>query len=254
MRNILPFAKRNMKEILRDPLSLVFGAAMPVILMIIFQIINNSTKNAGGGMDVIYSVDNLIVGISVFSFSFIALYGGLLISKDKDSSFLSRVFVSPMSSLEYILGYILPLLFLAVLQSIMCIASGFILDVIFKTNALSFGPEYLLLIIMLIPVALVMIAIGILLGSSLKYQAVGGIFSVLVQIVAFTSNIYFPIKLLGNGYLTVCKCLPFFPAVESLQCVLKGTSGVFPLYFIVLGYSVLITALAVFVFKKRMKE
>lgn len=254
MKNILPFAKRNLKEILRDPLSLVFGAAMPVILMIVFQIINNGVQNSGGQMASIYKLDNLVVGLCVFSFSFVSLYTGLLIAKDRETAFLSRVFVSPMRPVEYILGYLLPLLLLTVIQSLMCITTGFLLDLIFNSHILVLGPIYLLLIIALLPIALVMVSLGVILGCTLKVQSVGGLFALFVQIIAFTGNIYFPIDVLGNVYLTICKILPFYPAVSSLEAMTTGVGSVWPMYLVVLAYAVGLTFISILVFKKKMKE
>ena len=43
MSKIRVFAVRNVKEILRDPLSYIFALGFPVVMLIIMTIVNNST-------------------------------------------------------------------------------------------------------------------------------------------------------------------------------------------------------------------
>ena len=96
---IINFAKRNFKEIIRDPLSIVFSILLPLFLLFIFNQINIPNEN--------YELQNFTPGIIVFGFSFITLFTAMLVSKDRTSSLLIRLGISPMKSIEYIVGYIL---------------------------------------------------------------------------------------------------------------------------------------------------
>ena len=57
---ILNFAKRNFKEIIRDPLSIVFAILLPLFLLFIFKQINIPSEN--------YELKNFTSGIIVFGF------------------------------------------------------------------------------------------------------------------------------------------------------------------------------------------
>ena len=108
MRNTY-FRKRVMKEIIRDPISLFFGLAFPLILLILLS------RSRGW-----YPCDLLIFFIStriaVFGLSFIARQCLRLrvVAKDRASSFLTRLFTTPMKSSNFILGYMLPLIVMSV--------------------------------------------------------------------------------------------------------------------------------------------
>ncbi|WP_199794822.1 NUDIX hydrolase [Paenibacillus faecalis] len=85
-----PFAGRNRKEIFRDPLSIILGIALPLLLLVVFTTIE---KNAP--LDT-FKVENLTPGLIVFSFAFLMMFSALLIAKDKQSAFLTRLFASPL--------------------------------------------------------------------------------------------------------------------------------------------------------------
>lgn len=99
---IKAFSVRCLKEILRDPLSLVFGIAFPLVLLFLMSAIQANIPVA------MFQIERLAPGIAVFGLSFITLFSGSLIAKDRTSSFLTRLFASPMKSGEYIAGYTLP--------------------------------------------------------------------------------------------------------------------------------------------------
>ena len=94
----LNFAKRNFKEIARDPLSMIFAVILPLFLLFIFQQFDIPNKS--------YELENFTPGIVIFGFSFITLFTAMLISKDRTTSLLIRLGISPMKPMEYILGYI----------------------------------------------------------------------------------------------------------------------------------------------------
>ena len=74
---MLTFARRNRKEILRDPVTLLFGILLPIIIMWLFSIMQ---KNMPFDL---YSIENLTPGIVIFSFSFITLFSGSFLGRIK---------------------------------------------------------------------------------------------------------------------------------------------------------------------------
>jgi ABC-2 type transport system permease protein len=114
MRIIL-FAKRNIKEILRDPINLFFGLGFPLILLVLLSVINASIPPEANNP--MFSIENLAPGLAMFGTAFMALFTGMLVSKDRTSSFLMRLFASPMTSFDFILGYTLPMLVMSLAQA-----------------------------------------------------------------------------------------------------------------------------------------
>ena len=199
----LNFAKRNFKEIIRDPLSIIFSVLLPLFLLFIFKQINIPNES--------YELHNFTPGIVVFGFSFITLFTAMLVSKDRTSSLLIRLGISPMKPIEYILGYMLSIIPLILIQNVLF----FILAI---ALGLSFSINIIWAILISIVVAILFIAIGIILGSLFSEKASSGISSIVVQLVCFTSGMYFPRELLGDVFSRICEYLPF----ESCLTILKG--------------------------------
>ncbi|MDP4153722.1 MAG: ABC transporter permease [Bacillota bacterium] len=242
MRSLV-FSARNRKEIIRDPLSVIFGIGFPVILILMISFMNRSLK----GMADIFQIANFAPGMSVFGLSFISLFLGMLIANDRGSSFLMRLFASPLTENDYIIGYTLPLLPIAVIQSVVCFITAFFFG-------LSLNLNIILAIIVLIPAALLFISFGLLMGSCFNSNQVGGISSILINVAAWLSGAWFPLKLIGGAFKKVCYALPFAHAVDATKAAIAGDySEILPHLLWVIGYTIIIYILAIFAFKNKMK-
>lgn len=241
MRSVA-FAARNQKEILRDPLTLVFGVGLPVIIMWLFSVMQ---KNMPFDL---YSIESLTPGVIVFSFSFITLFSGMLIGKDKSSSFLMRIFASPMSAANFIVGYTLPLLPVAIFQIVVCFLSAFFLG-------LTLNVEILVALGVLMVIAMLYIGFGILLGTYFTDKQVGGIFAIFINLTTWLSGTWFELDMIGGMFKTIAYALPFAHAVDATRAALIGEYGdiVVPLLWVI-GYTILIFFIAVIGFKKKMKS
>ena len=92
------FANRNTKEILRDPINLGFGIGFPLALILMLSAIQaNITVE-------LFKIDHLAPGIAVFGLAFITLFSATLISKDRASSLLQRLYTTPLTARDFILG------------------------------------------------------------------------------------------------------------------------------------------------------
>ena len=236
---ILNFAKRNFKEIVRDPLSLIFAIILPLFLLFIFQQLNIPSES--------YNIENFTPGIVIFGFSFITLFTATLVAKDRSTSLLIRLGISPMKSVDYILGYMLSILPMILIQNILFFALALILK-------LPFTPYILLAILISVFISIIFISLGLIIGSLVSEKASSGISSIVVQLVAFTSGMYFPLELLGNGFATVCKVLPFESCVTILKAFVNANFTLIePRNIIVLlVYTILILVASILIFKKKM--
>lgn len=240
---VTAFATRNRKEILRDPLSIVFGIGFPLVILILLSFLQKSLP----GMSDIFAIENFVPGIAVFGLTFISLFSGMLISGDRSSSYLMRLFTSPLSGIDYIIGYSYPLLPMAILQSAICFLTGVILGMPVSVNIL-------FSIVALIPVAVLFISIGLMMGSVLSPKQMNGAGAILTNSVLFLGGIMIPLNTIGGTFQTICNLLPFVHAVDLVQSVLSDNySEVFQHLWWVLGYTAVIFILAVIFFKKKMK-
>ena len=95
---ILVFARRCTKEILRDPINLFFGLGFPVVLLLLLSVIQANIPVP------LFEIRHLAPGIAVFGLSFMTLFSATLLSKDRESALLQRLYTTPLSSLDVILG------------------------------------------------------------------------------------------------------------------------------------------------------
>ena len=243
---LLCFARRNQKEMLRDPLSLFFGVVFPIILLLLLTVIDRSLP-AEAQMD-LFHAERLAPGIAVFSLSFIALFAAMLIAKDRGSSFILRLYTSPLTGRDFILGYLLPLLPMALAQLTACFAAALVLG-------LPFSWKILLAIAVSLPIATVNIALGMLCGTLLSEKAVGGICgALLTNVSAWLSGIWFPLDLIGGAFKKIAYCLPFANAVDAARAALAGDFGaIMGRLWIVLAWAGGLLLIAILVFTRKMK-
>lgn len=235
----LNFAKRNFKEIIRDPLSIIFSVLLPLFLLFIFKQINIPNES--------YELHNFTPGIVVFGFSFITLFTAMLVSKDRTSSLLIRLGISPMKPIEYILGYMLSIIPLILIQNVLF----FILAI---ALGLSFSINIIWAILISIVVAILFIAIGIILGSLFSEKASSGISSIVVQLVCFTSEMYFPRELLGDVFSRICEYLPFESCVTIIKGVMNANLESITIRNIIVFsiYTILALIISILIFKEKM--
>ena len=108
---MMTFARRCAKEILRDPLNLGFGLGFPLVLLVLLSAIQANIPAD------LFAIDTLTPGITVFGLSFLTLFSATLIAKDRESAFLQRLYTTPLTAADMILGYMLPILPIALVQA-----------------------------------------------------------------------------------------------------------------------------------------
>jgi ABC-2 type transport system permease protein len=244
MRIIL-FTKRNIKEILRDPINLFFGLGFPLILLVLLSVINASIPPEANNP--MFSIENLAPGLAMFGTAFMALFTGMLVSKDRTSSFLMRLFASPMTSFDFILGYTLPMLVMSLAQAAITLLASCI-------AGLELSGNLLLAILVTMLTSLLFVGFGLLFGSLLNDKAVGGICGALLTNVAgWLSGVFIPIDLIGGAFKKAAEILPFYHSVQAIKATLDGNFvEILPHLIIVLGYTIVIFILAIIVFHRRM--
>ena len=240
---MLTFAKRNTKEILRDPLTLGFGLGFPLVLLGMLSAIQANIPVS------MFEIDHLTPGITVFGLSFMTLFSATIIARDRSSALLQRLYTTPLTPLDFILGYTLPILIFSLGQCVICYAAAFLLGLEITINVL-----YAVLLIL--PVSLLYISLGLLFGSILTDKQVGGICgALLTNLSAWLSGIWFDLNLVGGTFKAVADLLPFVHAVELERAALDGRfTDILPHLPWVLGYAIAALILAVFLFLRQMKK
>lgn len=245
------FFRRNLKEILRDPLSLIFCIGFPAILLIVFRLIF-----MGMGEEIVqatpqFSVEQLVPNMCLFGFTFLSLFVGMLLAKDRTTSFLARLRSTSMRSVDFMLGYAVPMLPIAILQEVILLVIGLVFG-------LKISVELLLTFLALLPCSILFIACGILVGLLLSDKAVGGVSSILVNVAVFLSGMFFPISTMNGIFVDLMKVLPYLHISQIAKTVLTGTGVIeFPMVgsvLILTGYTAVLSLLSVVVFAEKLKR
>ena len=245
LSRINTLTKRNLKEIIRDPLSLIFIIGLPLVMEVLFYyIFHNLTSQ--------FEMKYLAPGIVVFSQTFLTLFIGMLISIDRTTSFSTRLFVSKTKSYEFIISYALALIPIVLVQSILFFLIGGIIEQsLFKIE-----------IILAIPLSLItsmlFLGLGILFGSLCNEKSVGGVSSIIISAHSVLSGMWFPVEGLEGGMVKLMNILPFKNATILIQNTINGFSDLMndflkPLLIIII-YTVVIFVVAIVVFKNKMKS
>ena len=240
---MLTFAGRNTKEILRDPLNLAFGLGFPLVLIFLLSAIQANIPVK------LFEIQHLAPGITVFGLSFMTLFSATIIAKDRGSSLLQRLYTTPLTPPDFILGYTLPIIPIAVAQCAVCYIAAMILG-------LEITAGILYAILFIIPVSVFYIALGLLCGSVFTDKQVGGICgALLTNLSAWLSGVWFDLDLVGGAFQKIAYALPFVHAVEMERAILAGNfTGIFPHLWWVLGYAAAALVLAVLLFLRQMKK
>ena len=240
---LLTVASRNTKEILRDPLTLFFGLGFPLVLIFLLSAIQANIPVK------LFEIQHLTPGITVFGLAFMTLFSAAIIAKDRGSSLLQRLYTTPLTPLDFILGYTLPMIPLSVAQCVICYVAAIVLGLDITINILY-------AVVCIIPVSILYIALGLLCGSMLTDKQVGGICgALLTNLSAWLSGVWFDLDLVGGAFKNISYALPFVHAVDMERAMLAGDfSGIFPHLWWVLGYAAVLLVLAVLMFLRQMKK
>ncbi|MBE6609494.1 MAG: ABC transporter permease [Ruminococcaceae bacterium] len=237
------FSVRTFKEIIRDPLNIAFGLGFPLVLIFLLSAIQANVPVS------LFEIETLTPGITVFGLSFMTLFSSTLVSRDRESALLRRLYTTPLTAWDFILGYVLPILPIAVCQCVVCYIAAVALGLKITVNIL-------FAVIAIIPVSLLFVTLGLLFGSILGVKQVGGVCgALLTNLTAWLSGVWFDLKLVGGAFEKIAYCLPFVHAVELERAVLSGqTEGVLLHLAVVLAYTAPIAALAAALFCRQMKK
>ena len=240
---MLSFAKRCAREILRDPLNMAFGLGFPLVLLLLLSAIQANIPVS------LFEIDTLTPGITVFGLSFMTLFSATLIARDRESAFLQRLYTTPLTGFDFILGYMLPILPIALGQTILCFLFAIPLG-------LTVSIQILYAVIGILPIAVFNIALGLLCGSLLGVKQVGGICgALLTNLTAWLSGVWFDLNLVGGAFKKIASLLPFLHAVEMEKALFSGNYHAAATHILpVLAYSVFTTMVAVCCFLGQKKR
>jgi ABC-2 type transport system permease protein len=242
MSKPMVLAERNLKEVVRDPLSLGIAVALPLVLLLTLQAL-------GGDSTPFLTPTLLTPGIVLFGFVMVMFSSAMILARDRETSMLARMLTTPMSAGEFVSGYSLPYLGVAIAQALILLVVG---------AALGLEVEGSVLIVALIFVAMAVfyVALGMILGALMTVAQTSGAYAVVLILTIF-GGAWFDLEEIGGLFLTIGDALPFKHALDASRAVLADGAG----FGDVAGdlawvgvYAAVAAALAVVLFRRRMVE
>jgi ABC-2 type transport system permease protein len=235
-------AKRNLKEVLRDPLSLGIAIALPLLLLVTLQ--------ALGGEETPYMSPTLLTpGIILFGFVMVMFSSAMILSKDRETALLARLLTAPLRSNEFVTGYSAPYLLVAVMQWVVLMVVGVVFGLTIA------GPMAAVVLVFAL-MAIFYVALGMILGATLTVAQTSGAYAVVLLLTIF-GGAWFDLEQIGGVFLTVGDLLPFKHALDASRAVMADGAGFADIagdLFWVGGYAIGAVLLAVAAFRRRMLE
>ena len=240
---MLTFSKRCAKEILRDPINLGFGLGFPLVLLALLSCLQANIPVP------LFEIHTLVPGITVFGLSFLTLFSATLVARDRETALLQRLYTTPLTGADFILGYMLPILPIALGQVALCYLFAIPLGLTVSSNILP-------AVLGILPMAIFNVALGLLCGSLLGVKQVGGICgALLTNLSAWFSGVWFDLELVGGTFRKIAYALPFVHAAELEKALFAGSFEAAAAHLLpVLLYSLGVTAAAVLAFLGQMKK
>jgi ABC-2 type transport system permease protein len=234
-------AKRNFIELWRDPLSLSLTIALPIGMLLVLILLED--------VDDFFTATSLMPGVVLFGFVMLMFSAALALSRDRESALFSRLLTTPLRSNDFVTGYSLPYLPVAIIQGAVLFGVGLFLGLEIKGNV---GLVLLILLIM----AVFYIAAGMILGAMFSTKAVTFPYMAILLLTIF-GGAWMDLETIGGVFQTAGDVLPFAHALDAARDVMIDDADfgaiVADLYWVI-GYTLVAVALAVFFFRRRMLE
>ena len=240
---MMTFAKRCAKEILRDPLNQAFGLGFPLVLQVLLSTLQKNIPVP------LFEIDTLTPGITIFGLSFMTLFSATLVAKDRESAFLQRLYTTPLAGMDFILGYMLPMLPIAMAQAAICYVAAI-------PMGLTVSIHIVYAVLGILPMAVFNIALGLLCGSLLGVKQVSGISgALLTNLSAWLSGVWFDLELVGGFFEKAANILPFVHGVQLEKALFSGEFEAVTTHLLPVAlYGAATTAAAVLCFLRQMKR
>ncbi len=235
----MELANRNFKVMWRDWVSLGINVALPVAMLLVMQALE--------GVDDFFSPTSLAPGVVLFGFAMLSMTSAMALAQDRESNLFDRLLTTPLRANDFVLAYSLPYLAVAAIQTAIVIGVALFLG--FRSEG-----NVALVALILFLMAILYVGLGMMIGASVPYKLVTGPWMVALMLTIF-GGAWMNLEDIGGPFEAVGDVFPFAHALEAIRGVLLEGAGFGDILgdtAWVLGYTVVIAALSVGVFRHRM--
>ncbi len=243
----------SFKMYFREPFAIFWTLFFPILLMLIFGVINFGSAGQSVGSEEISYRDYLVPAIAAMAIMQSNIFGSVFsIIRFKSQGVLRRLQATPVGPLPLLIGQSFSRIILSVGQTyVMLLLGVLIFDV-----SIGSGREFvawLELGIVAFLGSLLFLSIGLAISGRLRSENVAApIANVVTLPMLFLSGVFFPRDLLPEWLGNISQYFPLTFLVDAMQsiAILQGGIGdVWPEVVGILAWTVAIFAIAVRIFK-----
>jgi ABC-2 type transport system permease protein len=234
----LVLAKRNFKEMYRDPLHIGLTIGLPVLMLLVFQAIPDW-----------FTPTFLAPGIALMGFALMTDSAGMILARDRERALFSRLLTAPLRAIDFISAYSLPYILVAIIQIAVVFAVAALLGLEIYGNM---GLVFLILFVMSIGY----VGLGMILGSLFTYTQ-APIVWIVVMLLTIFGGTWMDLEEIGGVIQSTMNALPFAHALDATRDVMVQGAGFGDIatdLLWVCGYTLVFFVLGVFLFRRRMVE
>jgi ABC-2 type transport system permease protein len=234
----MALANINFKEMYRNPLHIGLTIGLPIGLLLVFQAIPDWLTPTF-----------LVPGIVLLGFAFLTDSAGMILARDREKAFLSRLLTAPLRATDFILAYSLPYVLVAIIQIVVVFAIGGLLGLEISGNL---GLVFLVLFVMSIGY----IGLGMILGSLFTYTQASIVWIVVMLLTVF-GGAWMDLEEIGGAIQSTMNVLPFSHALDASRDVMINGAGFSDIAIDLLwvfGYTLVFVTLGILLFRRRMVE
>ena len=202
-----------------------------------------------GSVDPFFTPTVLAPGIVLFGFVMLMFSSAMILSRDRESALFSRLLTAPVRAREFVAAYSLPYLPVAIIQGVLLFGIGLFLG-------LKVSGSVFLVILVLLVISIFYIGLGMVLGSLLPLAPLSGAYAVVLLLTIF-GGAWMDLEAIGGVFQSLGNALPFAHALDATRDVMvegAGFGAIATDFYWVLGYTVLVVALALVFFRRKMTE
>ena len=196
-------------------------------------------------------MDFIAPGIIIFGLLIMIPTSGRIMLRDKESRFLNRMLTTPARPWEFITGYSLSMLVIAIIQIIFFVLLGWLfgMDIV--------GNLGLALAVFLLT-AICSIGVGMVVASLSKSENQGESLSWLFSMpLAVISGVWFSLEFMPSYIQTLAKLFPFAHAVDAARAVITrgvGLEAISGDFFFLVGWAAGVFILGTILFSRTMRS
>jgi ABC-2 type transport system permease protein len=222
VRDSATMTRRNLRHVLRYPVTLVMAVVVPVLLLLLFINVFGVLKSSLGGASHRAYIDYVMPGIIVMTAGYGSSVTTMAVNRDSTEGIIGRFRTMAISPASVLSGHVASALLRTLTSVILVIGVALLLG--FRPTADAGQWLAAAGVTVLLVLALSWLAVAVGLAAKTAEGTAG--FTLLAQLLPFTSSAFVPPGQMSGATRWFAAHQPFTPVIDTLRGLLTGTPHV----------------------------